>query len=120
MADGSRQGLGFAHKRAVARYAFAVLAALVAVVLQFALTDEWEVSVYSILVGAVALAVWYGGVGPGIVGVVLAWGGAAAARQPKGSFGSGGEKSNRPRCDRGGAVRDCGGRRCQPRRGGGR
>ena len=50
---------------------------MVAVVAQVALTDEWEVSVYSILVGAVALAVWYGGVGPGILGVVLAWSGAA-------------------------------------------
>ena len=59
------------------RYAFAILAALAAVIAQVALTDEWEVSVYSILVGAVALAVWYGGVGPGIVGVVLAWAGAA-------------------------------------------
>jgi len=77
MADGSRHLLGFAHKRALARYAVAVLAALAALMAQVALTHEWEVSVYSILVAAVALAVWYGGVGPGIVGVVLAWGGAA-------------------------------------------
>jgi serine phosphatase RsbU (regulator of sigma subunit)/anti-sigma regulatory factor (Ser/Thr protein kinase) len=68
---------GFPRKRALAKYAFAVLAAIVAVVAQVALTDEWEVSVYSILVGAVALAVWYGGVGPGILGIVLAWTGAA-------------------------------------------
>ena len=77
MAEGSRQLHGFWHKSALLRYAFAVLAALAAVVAQVALTDEWKVSVYSILVGAVALAVWYGGVGPGIVGVVLAWAGAA-------------------------------------------
>jgi serine phosphatase RsbU (regulator of sigma subunit)/anti-sigma regulatory factor (Ser/Thr protein kinase) len=76
MAEGSPLH-GIWHKSALLRYAFAVLAALAAVVAQVALTDEWEVSVYSILVGAVALAVWYGGVGPGIVGVVLAWAGAA-------------------------------------------
>ena len=56
MAD-SRHLRGFVHKRALARYAFAVLAALAALIAQVALTDEWEVSVYSILVGAVALAV---------------------------------------------------------------
>ena len=77
MADGSRHLRGLAHKRALARYTFAVLAALAAVIAQVVLTDEWEVSVYSVLVGAVALTVWYGGVGPGIVSVVLAWGGAA-------------------------------------------
>ena len=77
MADGARPLHGFRHRAALLRYAFAILAALAAVVAQVALTDEWEVSVYSILVGAVALAVWYGGVGPGIVGVVLAWAGAA-------------------------------------------
>src|SRR6476620_3446346 len=76
MSNGSmHQGLPRNHM--LARYAFAVLAALAAVLAQVALTDEWEVSVYSILVGAVALAVWYGGVGPGILGVVLAWSGAA-------------------------------------------
>ena len=68
---------GFPRNRVLARYAFAVLAATAAVLAQVALTEEWEVSVYSVLVGAVALAVWYGGVGPGILGVVLAWAGAA-------------------------------------------
>jgi serine phosphatase RsbU (regulator of sigma subunit)/anti-sigma regulatory factor (Ser/Thr protein kinase) len=77
MARGPGQLYGSWHKSALLRYAVAVLAALAAVVGQVLLTDEWEVSVYSILVGAVALAVWYGGVGPGIVGVVLAWAGAA-------------------------------------------
>jgi serine phosphatase RsbU (regulator of sigma subunit)/anti-sigma regulatory factor (Ser/Thr protein kinase) len=76
MAD-SRHLRGFVHKRALARYAFAVLAALAALIVQVVLTDEWDLSVYSVLVAAVVLAVWYGGVGPGIVGVVLAWGGAA-------------------------------------------
>ena len=77
MADGSRQLQSLWHKSAFLRYAFAVLAALAAVMAQVVLTDEWEVSVYSVLVGAVALAVWYGGVGPGIVGLVIAWTGAA-------------------------------------------
>src|SRR6476659_9477443 len=65
MSNGSmHQGLPRNHM--LARYAFAVLAALAAVLAQVALTEEWEVSVYSVLVGAVALAVWYGGVGPGV------------------------------------------------------
>ena len=60
----------------VLRYAFAFLATLAAVIAQVVLTDELKVSVYSILVGAVALAVWYGGFGPGIVGVIIGWAGA--------------------------------------------
>jgi serine phosphatase RsbU (regulator of sigma subunit)/anti-sigma regulatory factor (Ser/Thr protein kinase) len=76
MSNGSMRQ-GFPRNRVLARYAFAVLAALAAILAQVALTEEWEVSVYSVLVGAVALAVWYGGVGPGILGVALAWVGAA-------------------------------------------
>ncbi|HET6684617.1 MAG TPA: SpoIIE family protein phosphatase [Gaiella sp.] len=78
MANRPQQLRGLAHKRPFARYAFAVLAAVGAVLIQVVLSDEWNVSVYSILVGAVALTVWYGGVGPGIVCVVLAWAAAAA------------------------------------------
>jgi len=60
MSNGSmHQGLPRNHM--LARYAFAVLAALAAVLAQVALTQEWEVSVYSVLVGAVALAVWWQG-----------------------------------------------------------
>jgi len=76
MSNGSMQQ-GFPRNRVLARYGFAVLAALAAILAQVALTEEWEVSVYSVLVGAVALAVWYGGVGPGILGLALAWAGAA-------------------------------------------
>jgi serine phosphatase RsbU (regulator of sigma subunit)/anti-sigma regulatory factor (Ser/Thr protein kinase) len=71
------RGHPFPRSDAFARYGFACLAALAAVVVQFALTQEWKVSVYSVLVGAVALTVWYGGVGPGVLAVVLGWSGAA-------------------------------------------
>ena len=67
----------FPRGDATARYGFACLAALAGIVAQVALTQEWKVSVYSVLVGAVALTVWYGGVGPGVLAVVLQWSGAA-------------------------------------------
>jgi serine phosphatase RsbU (regulator of sigma subunit)/anti-sigma regulatory factor (Ser/Thr protein kinase) len=76
MADGSRHLRGVAHKPALARYAFGVLASITGLAAQVALTDKGTVSVYSILVGAVVLAVWYGGVGPGLLSVVLCWTGA--------------------------------------------
>ena len=65
-------GHRFPRGDAAARYGFACLAALAAVVAQVALTQEWKVSVYSVLVGAVALTAWYGGVGPGVLAVALA------------------------------------------------
>jgi serine phosphatase RsbU (regulator of sigma subunit)/anti-sigma regulatory factor (Ser/Thr protein kinase) len=78
MANRPPQPRGPALKRPFARYAFAVLAAIGAVLAQVVLSDEWNVSVYSVLVGAVALSVWYGGVGPGIACVVLSWSAALA------------------------------------------
>ncbi len=70
-------GHRFPRGDATARYGFACLAALAGIVAQVALTQEWKVSVYSVLVGAVVLTVWYGGVGPGVLAVVLQWTGAA-------------------------------------------
>jgi serine phosphatase RsbU (regulator of sigma subunit)/anti-sigma regulatory factor (Ser/Thr protein kinase) len=78
MADGSRHLRGIAHKPALARYAFGVVASVAGLAAQVVLTDEWEVSVYSILVGAVVLSVWYGGVGPGLLSIALCWTGALA------------------------------------------
>jgi serine phosphatase RsbU (regulator of sigma subunit)/anti-sigma regulatory factor (Ser/Thr protein kinase) len=69
-------GHRFPRGDATARYGFACLAALAGIVAQVALTQEWKVSVYSVLVGAVVLTVWYGGVGPGVLAVVLQWTGA--------------------------------------------
>ena len=71
------RGHKFPRSDATARYGFACLAALAGIVAQVALTQEWQVSVYSVLVGAVVLVVWYGGVGPGVLAVVLEWTGAA-------------------------------------------
>ena len=59
-------GHRFPRGDATARYGFACLAALAGIVAQVALTQEWKVSVYSVLVGAVVLTVWYGGAGPGV------------------------------------------------------
>lgn len=70
-------GHRFPRGDATARYGFACLAALAGIVAQVALTQEWKVSVYSVLVGAVVLTVWYGGAGPGVLAVVLQWTGAA-------------------------------------------
>jgi serine phosphatase RsbU (regulator of sigma subunit)/anti-sigma regulatory factor (Ser/Thr protein kinase) len=70
-------GHRFPRGDATARYGFACLAALAGIVAQVALTHEWKVSVYSVLVGAVVLTVWYGGAGPGVLAVVLQWTGAA-------------------------------------------
>ena len=67
----------FPRTETTARYAFASLAALAGLVAQVALAQELEVSAYSVLVGAVALTVWYGGVRAGALTVVLAWTGAA-------------------------------------------
>jgi serine phosphatase RsbU (regulator of sigma subunit)/anti-sigma regulatory factor (Ser/Thr protein kinase) len=71
------QGHRFPRGDATARYGFACLASLAGIVAQVALTHEWKVSVYSVLVGAVVLTVWYGGAGPGVLAVVLQWTGAA-------------------------------------------
>ena len=70
-ADDPRALHAISRKPMVLRYAFAFLATLAAVTAQVALTDELTVSVYSILVGAVALAVWYGGFGPGFLSVIV-------------------------------------------------
>ena len=75
-ADDPRALHAISRKPMVLRYAFAFLATLAAVTAQVALTDELTVSVYSILVGAVALAVWYGGFGPGFLSVIVGWAGA--------------------------------------------
>ncbi len=57
----------------VARYGGAAVLALAAVIgarLLFPLADA---PVYSLLVGAVAVSVWYGGLGPGLLALAIAW-----------------------------------------------
>jgi serine phosphatase RsbU (regulator of sigma subunit)/anti-sigma regulatory factor (Ser/Thr protein kinase) len=61
-----------------ARLSFAVVAAAGALLLELLLTEAWDISSYAILVGAVALSVWYGGIVPGLLCAALSWAGAIA------------------------------------------
>ena len=70
-------GDGRAHRQAtrasLARYGFASVASLVAFVTMLVFVPLVDEPVYALLVGAVAVTVWYGGFGPGLVGVILGW-----------------------------------------------
>jgi serine phosphatase RsbU (regulator of sigma subunit)/anti-sigma regulatory factor (Ser/Thr protein kinase) len=57
---------------------FAVVAASGALLVELLLAEVWNVSSYAVPVGAVALAVWYGGVLPGLLCVGLTWAGSIA------------------------------------------
>jgi serine phosphatase RsbU (regulator of sigma subunit)/anti-sigma regulatory factor (Ser/Thr protein kinase) len=59
----------------LARYLFGVVATTAALLITVALsvTDE---PIYALLIGAVALTAWYGGVGPSVVAIALGWAGA--------------------------------------------
>lgn len=52
---------------------FAVLASLAAVLTSLALTTLTQTPLYVLLVGAVAVTVWYGGFRPGLVAIVVGW-----------------------------------------------
>ncbi len=65
--------LGPVSKSTAARYGFAVLAAIGSVAAAAVFLDVSDTPVYSLMVGAVAIAVWYGGFGPGLVCVAIAW-----------------------------------------------
>jgi serine phosphatase RsbU (regulator of sigma subunit)/anti-sigma regulatory factor (Ser/Thr protein kinase) len=57
----------------VARYGGAALLSLAALVGARLLFPVVDVPLYSILVGAVAVAVWYGGFGPGVLTIAIGW-----------------------------------------------
>ena len=77
MATGSRELHALPRKPMLARVGFALAVSLAALAAQLALVRVWDISAYSILVGAVAVAVWYGGFVPGLVCAALTWAGAA-------------------------------------------
>ncbi len=56
-----------------ARYGVAVVLAAAGVLISEALTPD-QAQLYAVLVGVVAVAVWYGGIGPGLVAVAVGWG----------------------------------------------
>jgi serine phosphatase RsbU (regulator of sigma subunit)/anti-sigma regulatory factor (Ser/Thr protein kinase) len=77
MDDGSRPHRSMPLASTVVRFGFAFAAAVVALLAMIAVTDGLEVPVYSILVGGVGLAAWYGGVSAGLFSVAVAWTAAA-------------------------------------------
>ncbi len=77
MAAGPRALHAVPRRPLSARYALALAAALGSLAVLVELNRESNLSVYSIVVGAVAFAVWYGGIGPGLICAAVAWTGAA-------------------------------------------
>jgi serine phosphatase RsbU (regulator of sigma subunit)/anti-sigma regulatory factor (Ser/Thr protein kinase) len=61
-----------ATRARIARYAFAVVLSLGGILLTAALTPD-RAELYALLVGVVAITVWYGGLGPGLVAVAAGW-----------------------------------------------
>ncbi len=57
-----------------ARYGVALAATLGSIVLSLAFLPASDTPVYSLLVGAVAVSAWYGGLGPGLLAIACGWG----------------------------------------------
>ena len=55
------------------RYGVAVVVALGSLVLMLVLDEPLEEPIYALLVGGVAVAIWYGGFGPGLLTVAVGW-----------------------------------------------
>ena len=72
-------------RSAFARYTLALALALFALVAERASTPGDE-PLYALLVGAVAVAIWYGGTGPGLLTIAVAWGLAPLLLYPDTSF----------------------------------
>jgi serine phosphatase RsbU (regulator of sigma subunit)/anti-sigma regulatory factor (Ser/Thr protein kinase) len=70
-ADEARYGL--LTRSFFLRYGVAVISSLSALVLARLILPVAEAPVYSLLVGAVVVAVWYGGFGPGLLALAIGW-----------------------------------------------
>ena len=57
----------------VARYGLALLVTVGSIVISLALMPTSDTPVYSLLVGAVAVSVWFGGLGPGLLAIACGW-----------------------------------------------
>jgi serine phosphatase RsbU (regulator of sigma subunit)/anti-sigma regulatory factor (Ser/Thr protein kinase) len=64
---------GFARRARLARYGFGSVVALVSFLTMLAFVPVIGEPIYAVLVGAVAVSVWYGGLGPGLLAVVMGW-----------------------------------------------
>ncbi len=62
-----------AQRTVPAALGFAVVAAAAGLLIQLGLLLFWDVAVYSIFVGAVALSVWYGGIPSGVLCTAVCW-----------------------------------------------
>ena len=72
-ADAGEARYGPLPRSVVRRYGVAVASALGALVGARLIVPYADAPVYSLLVGAVAVSVWYGGLGPGLVTLAIAW-----------------------------------------------
>ena len=57
-----------------ARYGVALVATLSSIAISLAFLPASDTPVYSLLVGAVAISAWYGGLGPGLLAIACGWG----------------------------------------------
>ena len=64
---------GLTARTTTARYGVATALAIVAVVIGRVLMSSAGGPQYALYVGAVAVAMWYGGFGPGLLTIVLCW-----------------------------------------------
>jgi serine phosphatase RsbU (regulator of sigma subunit)/anti-sigma regulatory factor (Ser/Thr protein kinase) len=62
-----------ASRARLARYGFGVVASLVAFVTMLVFVPLIDEPLYAMLVGAVAVTIWYGGFGPGLLAVGIGW-----------------------------------------------
>ncbi len=70
---GEQLAMDDSSRRWLLRYGFAAVGSGAAVAASALLTPD-EAPIYALLVGVVAVAVWYGGIGPGLTAVGLGWG----------------------------------------------
>ncbi|HXG76163.1 MAG TPA: SpoIIE family protein phosphatase [Gaiellaceae bacterium] len=66
-------GVADRGRPAFARYLFAILLSLLALLLSVALLEVAEAPIFTTLLGAAALSVWYGGLGPGLAAIAVGW-----------------------------------------------
>ena len=64
---------GLTARTATARYGVAAVLAIVAVTVGRVFMSQADGPQYALYVGAVAVAMWYGGFGPGLLTIVLCW-----------------------------------------------
>lgn len=62
-----------ARRAPLTRYGFAAVVALVSFMTMLVFVPVIDEPIYVLLVGAIAVTVWYGGLGPGVLGVAIGW-----------------------------------------------